>query len=167
MWQDSIDENGSIIITLYNVIYISGWLVAVRALNVIGMMLGGGALVFMGLYTFLNSEKYDRMFKTSAMSSAIVAGIYLSTHWIQINLIKIMSHAVSTLLICAVRGSKETLSLMICEWPYVMTFAGHWKWRFQLWKCCDLILYCINPIGKKIIHSYLSLNIRNIGSLSY
>lgn len=51
-----------------------------RALNVIGMMLGGGALVFMGLYTFLNSEKYDRMFKTSAMSSAIVAGIYLSTH---------------------------------------------------------------------------------------
>ena len=82
MWQDSIDENGSIIITLYNVIYISGWLVAVRALNVIGMMLGGGALVFMGLYTFLNSEKYDRMFKTSAMSSAIVAGIYLSTHWI-------------------------------------------------------------------------------------
>ena len=46
----------------------------------IGMMLGGGALVFMCLYTFLNSEKYDRMFKTSAMSSAIVAGIYLSTH---------------------------------------------------------------------------------------
>ena len=102
--QGSIRDNGSIIITLYNIIYISGWLVAVRALNVIGMMLGSGALVFMGLYTFLNSEKYDRMFKTSAMSSAIVAGIYLSTRGIPINLIKITSHIVSTLLICCCEG---------------------------------------------------------------
>lgn len=52
-----------------------GWLVAVRALNVIGMMFGSGALVFMGLYTFLNSEKWDRIFKSSALTSAILAGV--------------------------------------------------------------------------------------------
>lgn len=54
---------------------IPGWLVAVRALNVIGMMFGSGALVFMGLYTFLNSEKWDRIFKSSALTSAILAGV--------------------------------------------------------------------------------------------
>ena len=50
---------------------------AVRAMNVIGMMFGSGALVFMGLYTFLSSEKWDKIFKNSAVSSAIFAGMFI------------------------------------------------------------------------------------------
>ncbi|VDI71567.1 voltage-dependent calcium channel gamma-1 subunit-like [Mytilus edulis] len=54
-----------------------GWLVAVRALNVIGMMFGSGALVFMGLFTFLHSEKWNKIFKSSALSSAIFSGVLI------------------------------------------------------------------------------------------
>lgn len=56
---------------------VPGWVVAVRALNVIGLMFGSGALVSMGLFTFLNSERYDKIFKISALTSAILAGVLI------------------------------------------------------------------------------------------
>lgn len=53
---------------------IAGWMVAVRALNVIGMIFGSVALVFMGLFTFLYSEKWKKIIRSSALISALLAG---------------------------------------------------------------------------------------------
>ena len=49
---------------------------AVRAMAILGMLTGSGALITLGLYTFLRLETWSRILKFSAIGSCLGAGKY-------------------------------------------------------------------------------------------
>ncbi|XP_069120020.1 uncharacterized protein [Argopecten irradians] len=54
-----------------------GWMQGVRAMDVLGMLLGTTALVLMGLYTFAPSGKWTTTYKVSSVVTALVAGLFV------------------------------------------------------------------------------------------
>lgn len=50
------------------------WLLAVRAMDILGMLFGTASLVLMGLYTFVPSGKWSTTYKVSSVVTALVAG---------------------------------------------------------------------------------------------
>lgn len=53
------------------------WMGAVRAMAILGMLTGSGALVTLGLYTFLRLETWSRILKLSAIGACIGAGVLI------------------------------------------------------------------------------------------
>lgn len=53
------------------------WMGAVRAMAILGMLTGSGALVTLGLYTFLRLETWSRVLKLSAIGACIGAGVLI------------------------------------------------------------------------------------------
>jgi hypothetical protein len=47
---------------------------AARAMAILGMLAGSGALVMLGMYTFLQLETWSRILKLSVIGASITAG---------------------------------------------------------------------------------------------